>query len=298
MILFWVISAVMIAIALAFVLPPLLATDDVKPVDESKESNVSVYRDQLAELEADLRNGIVAEDQYQQDRDGIERRMLEDVSASGDTAAKPKLAGTDRRSAYAVAFAIPVIALVLYLQVGNPRLSPKGRPEPPPESPSAESSQPGSQMTQPNIQANVAALAKRLEQNPNDVQGWTMLGRSYTSMEKYQEASDAYAKATALKPNDADLWADYAFATAMANGSRLQGKPQELIAKSLQLDPNNPKALELAGSAAFETKNYKQAIEYWQRLLAQTPAGSELAQTISQRIDQAKKLAETGPGAK
>jgi cytochrome c-type biogenesis protein CcmH len=293
-ILFWVIGAIMVAIALAFVLPPLLAAGDIKPADESKESNVSVYRDQLAELEADLRNGIIAEDQYQQDRDGIERRMLEDVSASGDTAAKPAPTNPDRRSAYAIAFAIPVLAIVLYLQIGNPGLKPQGRPEPPPESPSAESSQPDSQMTQPNIQANVAALAKRLEQNPNDVQGWTMLGRSYTSMEKYQEASDAYARATGLKADDADLWADYAFTLAMANGGHLQGKPQELIKKALQLDPDNAKGLELAGSAAFEAKNYKQAIDYWQRLLAKTPAGSELAQTIAQRIDQATKLAEAG----
>jgi cytochrome c-type biogenesis protein CcmH len=290
-ILFWVIGAIMVAIALAFVLPPLLAAADIKPVDDNKEANVSVYREQLAELEADLRNGIIAEDQYQQDRDAIERRMLEDVSTVTDSAAKPAAAHSDRRPAYALAFAIPALAIVLYLQIGNPRLKPQGRPEPPPESAAAESSQPDSQMAQPNIEANVAKLAKRLEQNPNDVQGWTMLGRSYTSMEKYQEASDAYAKATALKPDDADLWADYAFTMAMVNGQRLQGKPQELIAKSLQLDPDNAKALELAGSAAFETKNYKQAIEYWQRLLAKTPAGSELAQTIAQRIDQAKKLA-------
>jgi cytochrome c-type biogenesis protein CcmH len=154
----------------------------------------------------------------------------------------------------------------------------------------ADSSQPNSQMAQPNIQANVAALEKRLEQKPDDVQGWTMLGRSYTSMEKYQEASNAYAKATALKPDDADLWADYAFTSAMTNGQRLQGKPQELISKSLKLDPDNAKALELAGSAAFEIKDYKQAVVYWQRLLAKTPAGSELAQTIAQRIEQAKKL--------
>ncbi|HBB86895.1 MAG TPA: c-type cytochrome biogenesis protein CcmI [Blastocatellia bacterium] len=283
----------MVAIALAFVLPPLLAAEDAKPKDESKESNVSVYRDQLAELEADLRNGIIAEDQYQKDRDAIERRMLEDVFASADASAKPAPANPDRRPAYAIAFAIPVLAIVLYLQIGNPRLQPQGRPEPPPESLAAESSQPDSQMTQPNVQANVAKLAKRLEENPNDVQGWTMLGRSYTSMEKYQEASDAYAKATALKADDANLWADYAFATAMANGKHLQGKPQELIAKSLQVDPDNAKGLELAGSAAFEIKNYKQAVVYWQRLLAKTPAGSELAQTLTQRIDQAKTLANS-----
>jgi cytochrome c-type biogenesis protein CcmH len=283
----------MVAIALAFVLPPLLAADEGKPLDESKEANVSVYRDQLTELEADLRNGIIAQDQYQQDRDGIERRMLEDVSTVRDTAAKPAPATSDRRPAYAVALAIPVIAVALYLQIGNPRLSPQGRPQSLAESPAAESSQPDSQMTQQNVEANVASLAKRLEQNPNDVQGWTMLGRSYTSMEKYEEASNAYAKATSLKSDDADLWADYAFTMAMANGQRLQGRPQELINKSLQLDPGNAKALELAGSAAFEAKNYKQAIEYWQRLLAKTPAGSELAQTISQRINEARKLAES-----
>lgn len=292
MILFWVIAAIMVAIALAFVLPPLLANGDAKPVDESKESNVSVYRDQLAELEADLRNGIISEEQYQQDRDAIERRMLEDVSANDSEAAKLPAVSLDRRPAYAIAVAIPVLAIALYLQIGNPRLRPQGRPAAPPESSAADSSQPDSQMTQPNIQANVAALEKRLAQNPNDVQGWTMLGRSYTSMEKYQQASDAYAKAAALKTDDADLWADYAFTTAMTNGQRLQGKPQELIAKSLKLDPDNPKALELAGSAAFETKDYKQAVAYWQRLLAKTPAGSELARTIGQRLDQAKKLAE------
>jgi cytochrome c-type biogenesis protein CcmH len=291
-ILFWVICAVMVAIALAFVVPPLLANDERKAVDESKEANVSVYRDQLTELDADLRNGIIAQDQYQRDRDGIERRMLEDVSTVRDTEAKPTPAGADRRSAYAIALAVPVIAVALYLQIGNPRLNPEGRPQLPAEATAEESTQPPSGMTQPNIDANVASLARRLEQNPNDVQGWTMLGRSYTSMEKYKEASDAYAKATELKSDDADLWADYAFAMAMANGQHLQGRPQELIRKSLQLDPDNAKALELAGSAAFETKNYEQAVDYWQRLLAKTPAGSELAKTISERIDEAKKLAE------
>jgi cytochrome c-type biogenesis protein CcmH len=197
-ILFWVICAVMVAIALAFVVPPLLASEESKPLDESEEANVSVYRDQLTELEADLRNGIIAEDQYQRDRDGIERRMLEDVSTVRDTGAKPTPGGGDRRPAYAIALAVPLIAVALYLQVGNLHLKPQGRPQSLPESTAEESSQPPSGMTQQNIEANVASLARRLEQNPNDVQGWIMLGRSYTSMEKYREASDAYAKATQL----------------------------------------------------------------------------------------------------
>jgi cytochrome c-type biogenesis protein CcmH len=148
-------------------------------------------------------------------------------------------------------------------------------------------------MTQQAIEANVAKLAARMENNPGDVQGWIMLGRSYVNLEKYSEASNAYAKATALKPDDADLLGDYAFAMGMANGQRLQGQPVELINKALKLDPENPKALELAGSAAFEVKNYSQAINYWQKLMQKTPPDSELAQALSQRINEAKSLSGT-----
>jgi len=151
-------------------------------------------------------------------------------------------------------------------------------------------------MTREQIEKNVAALAKRLEGNPNDLQGWLMLARSYSSMERYQDATAAYDKATALKSDDADLWADYAFASAMANGRQLNGQPLELVKKALKLDPENPKALELAGSAAFQSKNYKQAVEYWQRLMQKTDPNSELGQAISSRINEAKALSE-GKGA-
>jgi cytochrome c-type biogenesis protein CcmH len=146
-------------------------------------------------------------------------------------------------------------------------------------------------MSQQRIEANVASLAKRLEANPADGPGWTMLARSYTSMEKYPEARDAYAKATAIVTNDADLWAEYAFAMAMASDRQLQGKPSELIDRALKINPENPKALELAGSAAFQGKNYKQAIEYWQLLLSKVPAGSEVGQSVTRRINEAKALA-------
>jgi cytochrome c-type biogenesis protein CcmH len=118
-----------------------------------------------------------------------------------------------------------------------------------------------------------------------------MLGRSYTTLEKYREAADAYAKATALKSDDADLWADYAFALGMANGQQLQGAPLEVINKALKLDPENAKALELAGTAEFQAKNYNQAIDHWQKILVKAPPNSELAQALSQRINEAKALA-------
>ncbi len=289
MILFWVICALMVAVALAFVLPPLVQRhEDAKESEqEQKEANVAVYRDQLSELETDLGNGIISRQQYDQDREEIERRVLEEASV-GVAATKSTTDAMGKRGmVYALALALPLVATVFYLKVGDLKALSKS---------SANAANPGSEtatndFSSQQIEANVAALAKRLETNPSDGPGWSMLARSYSSMEKYPEASNAYAKATALAPNDADLLAEYAFANAMANGRRLQGKSLELVNKALELNPENLKALELAGSAAFQAKDYKQAIEYWQRLLKKMPPNSEVAESVNKRLEEAKSLA-------
>jgi len=290
MILFWLICAGLVAIALAFVLPTLLQREPVADETDKERANVEVYRDQLSELDADLANGIVSPEQYRQDRDEIERRLLDDVGAPPDASdRKPKPAGTGRGAVYAVSFGIPVVAVVLYLIVGTSAVL-SGVP---PQASSASASRTEGQMSQQGIEANVAALAKRLEQNPGDADGWAMLGRSYVSLERYGEASNAYAKAAELKADDADILTEYAFALAMTNGRKLQGRPTELIKQALKIAPDNPKVLQLAGTAEFEAKNYKQAIVYWQKLLEMTSGNPELAQSISKRIDQAKSLAGT-----
>src|SRR5689334_6043191 len=277
----------MIVIALAFVLPPALQrSDEVEVVsdEERKQANIAVYRDQLSELDADLRNGIVAEDQYAQDRDEIERRLLEDVVTTRSKKKTATTAALDARStAYLLGFGLPLIAVTLYWTTY--RIT---HPAPVSEPPSAMSAEAPPERTQAQIEANVAKLAERLKSNPNDPQGWTMLARSYSSMEKYSDAVNAYAKATELNPKDADLLAEYAFVTGMAGGKTLEGKPSELINRALKIDPENPKALQLAGSAAFEAKDYNKAIAYWQRVLKKVPPGSEAAEAITERINEAK----------
>jgi cytochrome c-type biogenesis protein CcmH len=287
MILFWLICAAFILIALWFVLPPALQRSEAsesKSDDERRQANIAVYRDQLSELEADLNNGIVSQEQYAQDKEEIERRLLEDTKTR-KSEGKPVAAASARTTAYALGLGLPLVAVIFYLNVG----SPKSIAEPAPVA--SETSAAPQQPTQEQIQARVAALAERLKSNPSDAQGWTMLARSYGSMERYGEAVGAYAKATELSPKDANLWAEYAFATAMAGGRSLEGKPTEFIEHALSLDPNNAKALNLAATAAFQAKDYKKAIDYWQRVLKQVPAGSEAAQEIQAQIDEAKRLA-------
>ena len=290
MILFWLICAGLVAIALAFVLPTLLLSAPVSDDTDKERANVEVYRDQISELDADLANGIVSPEQYRQDRDEIERRLLEDVSTTphaADRKSKPAAAG--RGAAYAVSFGLPVVAVVLYLLVGNSAALSGVPSQPLP----ASSSRSDGQMSQQGIEANVAALAKRLEQSPGDADGWAMLGRSYVSLEKYGDASNAYAKAAELKKDDADILTEYAFALAMSNGRKLEGRPAELIKQALSIAPENPKVLQLAGTAEFEAKNYQQAIVYWQKLLAMSSGDPDLEQSISKRIEQARSLAGT-----
>jgi len=254
-----------------------------------RAANVLIYQDQFKEMAADLNNGLISESQYQQDKEELERRLLDDVNAPSATA--PSSASITHKFAYAVGLAIPVGVIAMYLAVGNPKgLS----PSPAAAEMAVPSAQQDGQMSSQQIAANVEKLAKKLEQNPNDAQGWLMLARSYTSMERFADAVSAFEHATALNANDASVWADYAEAAAMANGQQLAGKPTDAINKALQIDPKNQKALDLAGSAAYQAGDYKKAIDYWQRLLNQLPAGSEELRTISDQIAKAKQAGDKG----
>lgn len=287
MILFWLICALFVVIALAFVLPPLLQTESEDTEVGRKEANIAVYRDQINELEADMQNGIISKEQYQQERDELERRLLEDVSTSSETpAAKSKQPVTNKGLVYAVALGIPLIAVPFYLQVGNRQAIMRAPGSM--QRPSAPPMIGNQQRSRQQIEESVAALAKRLEQNPNDADGWIMLANSYTSLERYSEAGAAYEKATALKPNDADLLAEHAFVLAMGNNRKLDGRPTELLDRALKIDPENPKVLQLAGGAAYEAGKYDVAIKYWEKLLAKVPPESDLGQMVAQRITDAK----------
>lgn len=290
MILFWLICALFVVIALAFILPPLLQTEPGSDELDLGQANIAVYRDQIEELKADLNNGLVSDEQYQVDRNEIEARLLDDVSIT--TPSKRPNVKTkpvpDRRLTYSLVLGMPLVAVLLYLQIGNRGAINGVAVATPPAAARAETTEQSGE--QQRVAGNVEALAKRLAENPNDADGWAMLGKSYTMLEKYADAGSAYEKATALKPDDPNLLAEYAFALGMANNKSLQGKPTELLQKALTLNPDNPKALQLAGSAAFEVKNYQQAIAYWEKLLQKTQRDTELGQVLADQITEAKKL--------
>lgn len=276
---FWIIAGIMIVGAMLIIFPPMLGRDRERASATRSELNLSIYRDQLRELDADLAAGNLSKEQYQSDRSELEGRVLEDSGTTTEDATAPS---DGRRWVIAAVIAVPVLAVSLYLVLGNLEgLNAQHKTEAADQSP---------EITQEQINAMVESLAKKLETKPDDAEGWMMLGRSYATMRRFGDASAAYARAAALLPNNAQLLADYADVLAMNNGRSMQGEPERIVKQALKADPNNIKALALAGSAAMQRNDYRGAIEWWQKLLDLVPPDSQIARSVSASIGQAQGL--------
>ena len=276
---FWIIAGFLIAGALLFIVPPLLGRGRRQVSATRSEVNLSIYRDQLHELDADLAAGTLSKEQYRSARSELEGRVLDD---SGTAEVVPPPSSGGRNWAIAAVIAVPILTVALYLMLGKP-----GGFDSQNQTAVANQSQ---EVTQEQIIAMVEGLAQKLKTKPDDVEGWAMLGRSYVQLRRYNDASTAYARAVALLPNNAQLLADYADVLAMNNGRSMQGEPEKIIQQALVADPNNIKALALAGTAAFQRKEYRKAIEEWQKLLKLVPADSQIARQIDANISQLQGL--------
>ena len=275
---FAIFATLLIVVVAAFILPPLwLGLRAPKARADRKEANIAIFRDQLKELETEKTEGMLADADFEQARRELQRRLLEDVEPDAAAPqAAPASHGPSRKTAIAILLLLPVLALLGYGMLGKPQaLDPTQTSAPP-------------KMTAEQISGMVANLAEKMKANPDDMQGWLMLARSYKTMGRYEEAAEAYGKAEKVINDDPELLASYAETVAMATGKGLKGKPAQLIARALKLDPQNPHALFLAGAAAMEAGDNKKGIAYWEALLPQVEPGSEIDQMLRSGIDKMK----------
>jgi len=274
---FAVIAALLVLVALAWVLVPLMRVRGAGGVERSA-SNVAILRDQFAELDRDLAAGTLSRAQYDQARDELQRRVLEE-SVNVDSASST---GHDGRwTAVVLAIAIPIAAGLFYLQLGNL------------ESFAPRASAPEHAMSPQEIEGLVAKLEARLKDHP-DPEGYVILARSYMVMQRFPQAVAAYERAGDAIMQDPNILADYADARAAAAGGNLSGEPLALVKRALEIDPNNVKALALAGTEAFNRKDYKTAVEYWERMRSLVPADSQFGQTVASSIAEARQLGGIG----
>jgi cytochrome c-type biogenesis protein CcmH len=284
MIAFSIVAGVLVTLALTFVLWPLLRPHRMHEGDAARQANVAAYRQQVAELELDLRSGALDPEQHDATRLELERRLLED--AGGASQARPSEPKRSLRLAWVIGAGLPLAALLTYSQLGTPQALTRGRMA---ETVHGEAHGMGS--TQ--IEVLAARLATRLATRPDDAEGWAMLARTYGVLGRAADAEAAYARAAALAPSDAQLLADYADSLAAASGGRLDGAPIRLVRRALAADPHNAKALALAGTAAFDRRRYREAVDYWQRAHAASGDDPEFQASLRASLEEARALAGT-----
>ena len=274
---FVIYATLLIVVVAAFLLPPLwlgLRRNDTKA--SRKEANLAVFRDQLSELEREKTEGTLADADFDQARRELQRRLLEEVAPEAEEGGKATY-GPSRKMAIVLLLLLPVLALAAYGILGNPKAL----------DPSQTAAAP--KMTAEQISGMVARLAERMQANPDDMQGWLMLARSYKTMGRYEEAAAAYAKAEKVIDDDPELLASYAETIAMASGNGLKGKPSQLIARALKIDPQHPHSLFLAGAAAMGAGDNRKGIAYWEALLPQVEPGSEIDRMLRSGIEKMKQ---------
>ncbi len=292
MTLFWIGATLLVALAWGMLWPvwrgratPLVGDAAAAGARSPRSAHLVVLDEQLAALDADLAAGRLDLAQHALARGEVQRRMLDESDAGG--ASRPAHARPasrlGRKTLALVGLAVPLFAFALYGLLGSPAglnaapgAGSGGRPE--------------AEVTPEALDKMLATLEQRLDKPSadlaSDLQGWTLLARSYAGLQRFPAASRAYARASALAPNDAQLLADHADVLALVQGQSMQGEPDRLIAKALQIEPRNLKALALAGSSAFERKDFAAARGYWQQARALAPADSEFAAGLDRSLSE------------
>ena len=258
-------------LVLAWLLRPLLFRPKTISHASRQALNTAIYRDQLAELESDRAEGSLAETDSEQARMELQQRLLQDAAVPD---VPPAAASPAKRSALALALLLPLGAALLYLWLGQPDAM---KPLP------AEH-----QIASAGFEDMVEKLAARLKNNPDDVQGWVMLARSYKSMQRFDEADKAFAHLIGIV-DDPSVLTEYADLLAFRAGGNFEGKPLELTNRALKIDPANPMALNLAGTATFNRQDYTAAARYWETLLKALTPGSDDANTIAASLAEARE---------
>ena len=268
--LFGVLALGMVLCVAAVLMWVLLRQRPVVTQASQAKANAKVYRDQIADLDREHASGHISDAEWQQSRDELSLRLLEDTSAQDDPVAKQEKPAL--WTAVLVAVALPLASMGMYMWVGEPdALNPMAVKSP-------------DKVDQHELLKMAESLAQKLNDKPDNLQGWVMLGRTYRTLEKFDASVQAYDRALKLSADD-DLKLERVEVLAMKSQGNFEGEPWNVIRDILQRDPQNYGALLMAGSASYSHEKYADALKYWQQarkpLAADNPDVPGLDEAIS-----------------
>ncbi len=266
-------ALVLVALAVLIVVPALLRKN-YSVVDKYDDYNVAIAKDRLKEIKQQRDAGEITEQAYQQLHDELEAALAVDlaVDSVADMTAEPDQPDKKKLSTILIAISIPVLAVVFYSQLGDFNAATgqpvvQTQPAAMAQTDGNNSQQDGQKPPEMTMEEAAAGLEKRLLEEPDNAEGWYMLGRTYMVLKKYQKAKAAYEKTIDLVGEDPEILLRYVDALAMTEDGKLSGAAKPILDKVIRMLPESTMALWLSGTAESQIGNYKKALTYWYKLL-------------------------------
>ena len=256
---FWAIIAALVVIGLAFIVYPLLATKKKEISTSRIDANRALYHSKVEELQFDLEKGLLEQAEYDNSIEDLQKALLTDVEVDE---ARELHVGKSFGLVATIIVLLPLSAVLLYKQFSTGLDIPANTPQQQAQAAQAQT-----------MQASIAKLEERLAQDPNNGEGWKMLGQSYFVMQQYKNALGAYSKASELADHgDPNVMVLMAEASAFANNENFGEYETRLLDRALKINPTHERALWYAGYASYTTNKFEDASEHWGKLITLVPA--------------------------
>jgi len=291
---FWIATIGLLLLALLIIVPPILRAQPVDKSDDRQQQNIDIARDKKTALDSQLAQGELNQEEYDNALLDLQTALALDLENAEST----ELQQQGKWAVWLVAAVVPILSLGLYFQIGEYRVI-----EDPSiaQAPGVHSTQVQSQKSNLTMADILEILEKRLLDNPDDAEGWYVLGRTLMAQQQYDRAVAAFRKTLDLVGEKPGVLFSMADALATLNGGLMQGEPEQLVKRGLDVAPMDPTGLWLNGLAAEQRQDYKEAYASWTRLLPliqSDPASSaevnRLINTLEQRDPQ---LASSSPAS-
>lgn len=285
---FWIIATLLTLLALVGLMPALWR--QAKNVsDDTREQNITIARERVAEMDAELAAGTMSQSVYDQAKVELERGLLDDVSAKRVDGIQQD-AKYGRGAMVALVLAIPLISVYLYQQYGAPQHMDVSGPGQPANTSNTNHAATSGKAA-PTMSELLTMLEQRVKDKPEDAEALFMLSRTYTSMGKYDKAVPALEKLAEMTENHPTVLVSLADAMAMQNGGVIAGRSFELVLQVLDVDPDNITALWLAGNGSAAAKDYQNALYYWRRAEGELADKPEMLPEVRELIQNVKNAA-------
>lgn len=287
MVVFLICAVVFVVIAIAVIFFPLwFGTDGSKAEADRREEVLRILRQEAQHLEREHQAGRIDDDEYEESRQELERRVLEEARGDDDEVRSGKVTRLSRFLAIVLSVVLPISAAGVYMGLGAPDTIGV------PSHSFAQTQAGGDANAHANADMNqmLEGLKARLVQDPNDAQGWYLLARTSAQLGRFKDAVEAYKRLNEMVPDNADLIAEMADMIAAQHGKVITPEVVKLLDKAIALNPYQMTALALLAIHSWDLQRYSEAIKYWETMCTQLPTDSDEYRTIQGNIAEARRL--------